>query len=125
MGSDRARVTYDGTRQYRAVVAQQGRVTVEADANEACTIDDEEKRKTLLDIVGRAGPTATGYEVTETAAASRRRKRAGTRGARSWTPRRCSSDRTRGCRLVSRSRPCPPTRATRKPPAATSAPRTS
>ena len=35
MGSDIARVTFDPTRQYRSVVLQQGRVTLEADGNEA------------------------------------------------------------------------------------------
>jgi len=38
MASDRGRVTYDERRQYRAVVAQQGRVTLEADVNEAWMI---------------------------------------------------------------------------------------
>ena len=34
MGSDRARISFDHSRGYRSVVAQQGRVTLEADVNE-------------------------------------------------------------------------------------------
>jgi hypothetical protein len=68
MGSDRARVTYDERRQYRAVVAQQGRVTLEADINEAWTIADEEERKTLLEIVGPTGTPDDGYRVQAAAA---------------------------------------------------------
>ena len=39
MASDRARISFDPTRAYRAVVAQQGRVTLEADVNEQAVID--------------------------------------------------------------------------------------
>ena len=35
MASDRARISFDPTRDYRTVLAQQGRVTLEADVNEA------------------------------------------------------------------------------------------
>ena len=35
MGSDRARVSYDPSRHWRGVVYQEGRVTLEADWNEA------------------------------------------------------------------------------------------
>ena len=34
MAGDRARVSYDPSRKWRGVIAQQGRVTVEADWNE-------------------------------------------------------------------------------------------
>jgi hypothetical protein len=67
MGSDRARVTYDPSRQYRAVVAQQGRVTVEADQNEAWTIQGERERATVLDLVGGSGTPDNGYEVSPAA----------------------------------------------------------
>jgi uncharacterized protein DUF6519 len=63
MGSDRARVSYDPRRQYRAVVAQQGRATTEADTNEAWTIDGEQTREEILDIVGLAGTPDDGYRV--------------------------------------------------------------
>src|SRR2546426_2434999 len=63
MGSDRARITYDNSRQYRAVVMQQGRVTVEADWNEEWQIFNEELRKDVLDIVGPCCTPNNGYEV--------------------------------------------------------------
>ncbi len=66
MGSDRARVSYDANQQYRAVVAQQGRVTLEADWNEAHQIASEEEREQLLDIVGSSGTPDDGYRILET-----------------------------------------------------------
>jgi len=66
MGSDRARVSYDPSRKWRGLVAQQGRVTVEADWNEAASIDAERDRAATLDIVGPVG-TPGGYAVTATA----------------------------------------------------------
>lgn len=65
MGSDKARISYDPAQQYRAVVMQQGRVTVEADWNEAQEIVNEAIRADVLDIVGPAGtPDPDGYKVT-------------------------------------------------------------
>lgn len=66
MGSDRARASYDETRQYRTVVMQQGRVTLEADWNESQVIATEEERKEALDFVGPAGTPDDGYRVIET-----------------------------------------------------------
>src|SRR3982751_6216928 len=63
MGSDRARVTYDPRQSYRSVVMQQGRVTLEADWNEAQAIAAEELRKETLDIVGPSGTPDDGYRV--------------------------------------------------------------
>src|SRR5712671_5841962 len=63
MGSDRARITYDEQRQYRAVIMQQGRVTVEADWNEEWQIVNEEIRKDVLDIVGPCGTPDDGYRI--------------------------------------------------------------
>ena len=63
MGSDRARVTYDPKQQYRSVVMQQGRVTLEADWNEASQIASEELRKETLDFVGPCGTPDNGYEI--------------------------------------------------------------
>jgi pSer/pThr/pTyr-binding forkhead associated (FHA) protein len=68
MGSDRARVSYDPSRKWRGLVAQQGRVTVEADWNEAASIDAERDRTATLDIVGPVG-TPGGYAVTAVPAA--------------------------------------------------------
>jgi len=64
VGSDRARVSYDRTRRWRNVVNQQGRVTLEADWNEAATIAAEERREQLIEIVGPAGTPNDGYVVT-------------------------------------------------------------
>lgn len=64
MGSDRARVSYDVHQQYRSVIMQQGRVTLEADFNEELTIAGEELRKETLDIVGSSGTPDNGYLVT-------------------------------------------------------------
>ena len=48
MPGDRDRLSYDERQQYRSVVAQQGRVTVPADFNEAQEIFAEEQRKEAL-----------------------------------------------------------------------------
>ena len=64
MGSDRARISYDERQQYRSVVMQQGRVTLEADWNESQVISAEESRKDLLDIIGPAGTPDNGYALT-------------------------------------------------------------
>lgn len=66
MGSDRERVSYDANQQYRAVVAQQGRVILEADWNEAQQIASEEQREHLLDIIGSSCTPDDGYRVLET-----------------------------------------------------------
>ena len=63
MATDRARVSYDPTKGYRSVVMQQGRVTLEADVNEAQTISSEMLREETLDIVGPAGTPDNGYEI--------------------------------------------------------------
>jgi hypothetical protein len=64
MGSDRARVSYDPSRQWRGLVAQQGRVTLEADVNEAADIASEAQRAAVADIVGPCGTPDGGYAVT-------------------------------------------------------------
>lgn len=64
MGSDRARVSYDENQQYRSVVMQQGRVTLEADWNEAEQIASEQIRKEALDFVGPTGTPDNGYQVS-------------------------------------------------------------
>jgi len=65
MGSDRARVSYEANKQYRAVVAQQGRVTLEADWNEAQEISGEELRQETLDFVGPMGTPDDGYRILQ------------------------------------------------------------
>ena len=64
MSSDRARRSYDPRRKYRSVVSQQGRVTLEADANEAEEIRAEESRAELIDVVGPSGSPDRGFEIS-------------------------------------------------------------
>ncbi|MBM4320415.1 MAG: hypothetical protein FJ125_10750, partial [Deltaproteobacteria bacterium] len=64
MGSDIARKTADAAQQYRAVVWQQGRVTLETDLNEAEEMRAEQSHAQLLDIVGPAGTPDDGYRVS-------------------------------------------------------------
>ena len=66
MGSDRARVSYDPRQQYRSVVMQQGRVTLEADWNESQQITGEEIRSEALDLVGPSGTPDNGYNIVLT-----------------------------------------------------------
>ena len=70
MGSDRARVSYDRKQQYRSVVMQQGRVTLEADWNEAQQITEEQIRREALDFVGPSGTPDNGYQIVLPAAPS-------------------------------------------------------
>src|SRR4051794_10442611 len=63
MPGDRDRLSYDERQQYRSVVAQQGRVTVPSDFNEAQEIFAEEQRKEALDIVGSSGTPDDGYKI--------------------------------------------------------------
>jgi len=64
MTSDRARVSYDPSRRYHGVVAQQGRVSLEADWNEAQAIAGAELAARTLDVVGRTGSPDHGYELS-------------------------------------------------------------
>jgi hypothetical protein len=64
MGSDRARVSFDPSRQWRGVVAQQGRVSLEADWNEQGAIAAARDRLTTLDVVGPCASPDGGYVVT-------------------------------------------------------------
>ncbi|HEV3293898.1 MAG TPA: DUF6519 domain-containing protein, partial [Streptosporangiaceae bacterium] len=63
MGSDRARVSFDPSRRWRAVIAQQGRVTVEADWNEAQAIAAAQSRADLLNVIGTSGTPDDGYRL--------------------------------------------------------------
>jgi hypothetical protein len=66
MSSDKARLSHDANQQYRTVVAQQGRVTLEADWNEAQQIASEEQQANLINIIGSSGTPDDGYRVLET-----------------------------------------------------------
>lgn len=63
MGSDRARITYDEAQQYRSVIAQQGRVTLEADWNEAQQIIRTAIDQNACDVVGPTGTPDDGYRI--------------------------------------------------------------
>jgi len=64
MPSDSARRSFDATRMYRSVVAQQGRVTLEADTNEAEEIRLAESRAELIDIIGPTGTPDEGFKIS-------------------------------------------------------------
>ena len=64
MAGDCARVSYDPNRKWRGLTAQQGRVTVEADWNEAAAIVREQDRQLTLNVVGPVGTPDHGYGVT-------------------------------------------------------------
>jgi hypothetical protein len=66
MVADIARVTYDPTRQYRSLIYQQGRVTLEADNNEAAMLAQEALRLETIDIIGPTGALGGGYLVSLT-----------------------------------------------------------
>jgi hypothetical protein len=63
MGADRARISLDPSRQYRAIVKQQGRVTLEADDNEASSLAENALDADALDFVGPAGTPDDGYAI--------------------------------------------------------------
>ncbi len=64
MRSERARISLDRTREYRSLVAQQGRVTLEADVNEQAVIASEALRLETIDIIGPTGTPDDGYLVS-------------------------------------------------------------
>lgn len=64
MTSDRARISYDPSRRFHGVVAQQGRVSLEADWNEAQAIAGAQLQARTLDVIGRAGSPDRGYRIT-------------------------------------------------------------
>jgi hypothetical protein len=65
MTSDRARPSFDPSRRYTSVVVQQGRVTLESDANEAAMIGAESLRLEMFDVLGPARAIVDGYAVNE------------------------------------------------------------
>ena len=68
MTIDRARNSFDPTRDWRAVLAQQGRVTLEADVNEQASITGEALRDETIDIIGPVGSPDGGYVISIDAA---------------------------------------------------------
>ncbi|HEX3473131.1 MAG TPA: DUF6519 domain-containing protein [Silvibacterium sp.] len=55
MKGDFSRVRFSAEKQYTRVLQQQGRVALDADANEQCAIDDFLRDTATVDIVGRDG----------------------------------------------------------------------
>lgn len=66
MKGDFSRLRFDRARNYTSVLAQQGRVQLDADANEQRAIDEYLRATGLTDIIGRTGaPTHdAGFEIT-------------------------------------------------------------
>lgn len=54
MGGDYTRFTFDPSKDYSTVLKQQGRVSLDADANELAEIQDRRWRAETIDIIGRA-----------------------------------------------------------------------
>jgi len=55
MKGDFSRIRFSPRKQYTAVLEQQGRVALDADANEQCAINNYLREKETLDIVGPFG----------------------------------------------------------------------
>lgn len=64
MAIDLARASFDRARRYTGVAPQQGRVTLEAESNEAREILADASRAELREIVGPAGTPDDGYAIT-------------------------------------------------------------
>jgi hypothetical protein len=69
MKADISRFRFDRDRSYTAVVAQQGRVQLDSDANEQRAIDGYLRATGLVDVVGRSGAPRhdPGFEITVSA----------------------------------------------------------
>ena len=55
MKGDFSRIRFDRQSNYTAVLTQQGRVQLDADANEQRAIDEYLRATGLIDIIGRTG----------------------------------------------------------------------
>src|SRR4051812_9857748 len=55
MKGDFSRITFDPAKQYRKVLQQQGRVSVDADQNEQADIDAYLDETSLYDVIGASG----------------------------------------------------------------------
>src|SRR5438045_3858762 len=104
MASDRARVSHDPSRHWRGVISQQGRVTLEADWNEAGAITAAESRAELIDVVGPSGTPDDGYAIIPATDAGARR----TATSRS-SMERCTSAASGWCWRPTSTTPTRPT----------------
>lgn len=68
MRGDFSRIRFSRGKNYTAVLEQQGRVALDADANEQCFIDEYQSRTETVDVVGEYGAPAgdAGFEITVT-----------------------------------------------------------
>ena len=66
MKGDFSRIRFNRRKSYTAVLEQQGRVALDADANEQCFIDEYLRRSEVADLVGDYGGSAcdAGFEIT-------------------------------------------------------------
>lgn len=55
MKGDFSRIRFNPAKQYTAVLEQQGRVSLDADSNEQCSIDDYLRRNEAIDVIGAYG----------------------------------------------------------------------
>jgi len=55
MKGDFSRIRFNPAKQYTAVLEQQGRVSLDADSNEQCSIDDYLRRNETVDVIGAYG----------------------------------------------------------------------
>jgi hypothetical protein len=69
MRGDFSRIRFEPAKQYTAVLQQQGRVALDADANEQCAIYDHLRDTANVDLIGRVGGPAgdAGFKIVVTA----------------------------------------------------------
>ena len=69
MRGDFSRLRFDRAKNYTAVLAQQGRVQLDSDANEQVAIGEHLRSIGLIDIIGAAGAPlhAAGFDITVSA----------------------------------------------------------
>ena len=58
MRGDFSRIRFNRRKNYTAMLEQQGRVALDADANEQCFIDEYLRRSETVDVVGEFGGPA-------------------------------------------------------------------
>jgi len=68
MKGDFSRIRFNPSKQYTAVLEQQGRVSLDADANEQCAIDGYLRKVETVDVIGEYGAPANdaGFAITLT-----------------------------------------------------------
>jgi hypothetical protein len=66
MKGDFSRIRFNPKKQYTAVLEQQGRVSLDADANEQCAIDGYLRKTETIDVIGEYGAPANdaGFAIT-------------------------------------------------------------